>query len=189
MELLFLNVLIVWPPLGYILIVLAMIFEGDLALFTVAFLTNMGLFDTGDAALTALFGILIGDWLWYEAGKHIHRLPTFLSSRVEKFAAPFDEKLTQHPFRTLLFTKFAYGIHHFILLRSGAVQLRLRRFLACDIPASLIWFALIGGLGYFFGHALFGTEKYLKFGEVAILIGLIILFSAEKFVRWFSKKG
>lgn len=189
MELLFLNVLILWSPLGYILIFLAMMFEGDIALFTAAFLTNLGLFDPFAASATAVAGVLIGDWLWYEAGKHVHRLPQFLSSRIEKFATPFDEKLAARPLHTLFLTKFAYGIHHLVLLRSGSIRLSLKRFLWADIPSSLTWFAIIGGLGYFFGYSLFGAEKYLKFGEVAILIGLAILFSAEKLVRRFSKKA
>lgn len=189
MELLFLNFLIIWPPLGYILIFLAMVFEGDIALFTAAFLTNLGLFDPLTASATAIAGVLIGDWLWYEAGKHLHRLPHFLSSRIEKVATPFDEKLSARPFHTLFLTKFAYGIHHLVLLRSGSIRLSLARFLAADIPASLIWFSVISGLGYFFGYSLFGAEKYLKFGEVAILIGLIILFSAEKLIRRFSKRA
>lgn len=188
MELLFLDMLIWWPPLGYILIFLAMVFEGDIALFTAAFLTNLGLFDPGDALVTALLGVLIGDWLWYEAGKHIHRLPAFLATRVEKLAAPFDEKIKVRPFRILLLTKFAYGIHHLILLRSGASGLRLSRFFAADLPASLIWVAVVGSLGYFFGASLFGAERYLKFGEVGILAGVILLFIAEKLIRRFSRR-
>lgn len=188
MELLFLNILILWPPLGYILIFLAMIFEGDLALFTAAFLAKLGLFNPAAAFATAAIGVLLGDIVWYEAGKHFHRLPVFLSSRVEKFARPFDERLSIKPFRTILLTKFAYGIHHLVLLRSGTIQLRLARFLTADIPASIIWFAIVASLGYFSGYSFFGAGTYLKFGEVAILIGLIVLFSAEKLIRRFSKK-
>lgn len=189
MELLFLNVLIVWPPLGYILLFIGMMLEGDLTLFTAAFLTTMGLFNPTLACATAVVGFLLGDWLWYEAGKHTHKLPAFIATRVEKFARPFDEQLSARPFHTILFAKFAYGIHHLILLRSGAVQLSLSRFLVSDISASVIWFAIVGSLGYFFGYSFSGAGGYLKFGEVAILIGLIILFSAEKLVRRFSKRA
>ncbi|MDP3661289.1 MAG: VTT domain-containing protein [bacterium] len=189
MELLFLNVLILWPPLGYILIFLGMMLEGDLTLFTAAFLTAMGLFNPVMAIAVAVVGFLLGDWLWYEAGKHIHRLPAFIATRVEKFARPFDERLSSRPFHTILFAKFAYGIHHLILLRSGATKLSLSRFLISDISASIIWFAIVGSLGYFSGYSFFGAGAYLKFGEVAILIGFIGIVAAERLIAYLSKKS
>lgn len=182
MELLFLQFLVIWPPLGYILIFLGTAIEGDITLFTAAFLTSAGLFDPFTAIIVALAGTLTGDILWYEAGKHVHKLPQFIASRVARWSAPIDAKLISHTFHTIFLTKFAFGgIHRFTLLRSGALRIPLARFLKIDIPSILMWFVIVGTLGYFIGFYASVISEFFKYGEIAIVVGIILIVLAQRF--------
>jgi membrane protein DedA with SNARE-associated domain len=182
MELLFLQFLVIWPPLGYVLIFLGTALEGDITLFVAAFLTSAGLFDPLTAVIVALVGTLAGDILWYEAGKHVHKLPHFIATRVARWSAPIDAKLITHPLHTIFLTKFAFGgVHHVVLLRSGALRIPLSRFLKIDIPSILIWFVIVGTLGYFLGFYAPLLSELIKYGEVVIIAAIALIIFAQRF--------
>lgn len=178
-----------WRPLGYLAVFVGMVFEGDAALFTAAFLTHQGLFDVGDMALVVFAGVFVGDLLWYQAGIWLSHTPSYSFVRrwLERITARFDSHLSKRLWHTLFVSKFAYGLHHPILMRAGAIGVPPRRFLGSDILATLLWVAIVGALGY--GASASGSVLHrLRFAERTFLFGLIIFFLIEWLIRRNAKR-
>lgn len=185
---LFLNYLVLWRPLGYILAFFGMIFEGDGTLFTVFFLTREGFFDIGDMTMIVFVATFFGDTLWYWIGrKYIASFPR-IQRWVDRFAKPFDHHLKENPTRTLLLTKFVYGAHHAVLVRAGMFRMDFKKFLRSDLVSIFVWVAVVGGFGYFSSVSLAHEKHYLRYAEVALLIALILFFAMEHSIKKFSQK-
>jgi len=183
---LFLFYLTASRPLGYTLIGLALIFEGDGALFTSAFLTAGGFFDIGDMIILVFFSVFFGDLMWYFIGrKYISRFPK-IARAVDKFARPFDRRISDNPIRTLIITKFLYGAHHSVLIRMGMNKIDLKKFIKGEFIALPIWIFIVGGMGYFSEKTLLPARHYLKFAEISLLFGLLGFFGLEYFLHRLS---
>ncbi|MBI3335351.1 MAG: VTT domain-containing protein [Candidatus Portnoybacteria bacterium] len=187
MESLLAHYILFWRPLGYSLVFLGMIFEGDILLFTVSFLTHQGFFDVGDMFFTILGGVLVGDLFWYWVGFRFHKHPIFLNKWVHRVAQPFDSHLTHRTFRTILLSKFAYGIHHGILMRAGALKVNITRFVKDDFTSTLVWIFAVGGLGYISSASFAAVKHYLRFTEFALLLALFMFVGIEYLSRRISK--
>lgn len=188
MEFILLDFFVVHPLSGYALVFFGMLVEGDIVLFTAAFLGNFGVFSLSLLAIIAFVGVIAGDILWYLLGTHQDKLPPRARRIIERVAAPFDRNLLRRPLRTLFITKFAYGIHHLVLARAGADNLGLRRFIASDLVATAGWVTAIMGLGYLGSFALVQVKEYLRFAEVGLLLGLVALFLLERAAKRFSRR-
>lgn len=187
MESLIFSYLVEWEPFVYPLIFIGMIFEGDLILFSAAFLIYQGILHPAPLIMTVLWGMLLGDNLWYTLGlKFRNRYPS-LNAWAEKLVAPLDEELKNRLFRTIFVSKFTYGIRSAIFFRAGTLKIRWRKIEPADILATLVWMLIIGGLGYLAGASFAPFKKYLRFGEIALLLGLIIFFVLEHLLLKKSK--
>lgn len=188
MELALQPYLLMWRPLGYILVFIGMIFEGDIFLFTAAFLTHQQFFDARAMFLTAFSGVFFGDMFWYWIGVRFNGSSHFLNRWVHKLAKPFDRHLLETPLRAIFFSKFAYGVHHALLVRAGALGIKIRDFMKVDIIATLTWMSIVGGLGYVSSASLGTVKHYLRFTEFAFGLALILLFPLEYIARRISKR-
>ena len=186
MEFFLLDFFLAHPALGYALIFLGMLVEGDLVLFTAAFLAELGIFGIVPVILISAIGMIGGDIGWYALGTCHNKLPLRLQRLIEKIGAPFDRMLRRHLLHTLLITKFTYGAHRLVLLRAGGDRLGLSRFFQSDAVATAVWITVIVSLGYFGGFALSQAKEYLRFAEAGLLLCLIALFTAEKVAKKFS---
>ena len=183
---LFLFYLTVWRPLGYTLVSLGMVFEGDGMLFTSAFLTAEGFFDIGDILIVIFISVLLGDSMWYWIGRNYATRFPRLVNVVNKFAKPFDRQLANNPTRTLLVTKFFYGAHHAVLVRAGMLKMEYKKFIKGDLIAVPVWVVVVGGLGFFSERTLLPARQYLKFAEISLLFGLLAFFALEYFLHRLS---
>lgn len=187
MDTLLSHYLVLWRPLGYFFVFLGMVFEGDIFLFTAAFLTHQGFFDFGDILITILSGVALGDLLWYWLGVRFGHQDSFIGRLVFRIAGPLDDYLKNRLGRTILTSKFAYGLHHPILARAGALRINLPQFIKKDVLANALWIIVIGGLGYFSSFSFRLIKKYLRYTEFALLTALAALILAEYFFRRHSR--
>lgn len=183
------SYLVWWRPIGYLIIFLGMILEGDIVLFTASFLTHQGFFDIGDMTVAILGGVLIGDIFWYAMGSRISgNAQSFFARWIERIAHFFDKHIRQRPFRTIFISKFAYGMHHALLARAGMIRLPFREFLRNDIAASALWILIVGGLGYGSSVSFIFLKHYLRFTEVVILAGILLILFLDYAVARRSRK-
>lgn len=175
-----------WRPLAYGVIFFGMIFEGDIFLFTAAFLASQKFLGIAPTLLSLFGGVLLGDSLWYLLGYKINHSDTRIGRWLVKATGRLDEHLLKNPLRTIFISKFIYGIHHLILARAGVLKLKYKEFFKDDIISNLGWIAIVGGLGYLSGASFIYIKRYLRFAEYALVLGLILFLVSDYFI---SKYG
>ena len=175
-------------PISYAIVFLGMILEGDIILFTAAFLTNQGLFQPRDIIITVIVGVLLGDYLWFWAGAHPNFLPVFLKRWVTSVSEPFDEHLRQSPAYTIFFSKFTYGFNKMILVRAGMLNIPIKSIIKSYLLSLILWMLIISGIGYFAGFSFILIKKYVRFAEITLFASLAIFIIAWKLVSKRAKK-
>ncbi len=184
-----LHNLVQYRLLGYIIVFFAMMFEGDLFLFTAFFFAGQGLFDFGDLLIIAWVGTIIGDAGWYWLGLRLSRTPGKIYRWMEKIVRRFDVHIRERQFRTILISKFVYGIHHATLMRLGSLRAPFKIFLRDDLIASLIWIVAIGSLGYFSSFSFVLIRHYVLFAEFGLLFAFLFFFLLSHLISYFSRRG
>ncbi len=163
---------------NYVIIFLAMIVEGDPFLFAAFFLANEGVFGIATLSIVIFLGVLVGDLLWYWLGVKIDKHNSRLVGWAERIAAPFDEHLISRTFHTIFISKFTYGTYHAIIFRAGMLRFPIRRFIGYDAISTVVWMAVVGGLGYFSSYSL----SMIKIAEVGLLAGVLFFIFLSKYI-------
>ena len=161
----------------YAIIFIAMFLEGDVVLFMAFYVANSGHLNAPLLIVIAIVGVVVGDVLWYKIGEHLEKRSAIFRKIATKITKTLDARLQRHPISTLCITKFTYGIHHAILLRAGAIRLPFKRYFWTMFTAGAVWTTVIGGLAYFSSTSMELFKSYLKYGEVGLLVAIIIFFA------------
>jgi len=189
MESFILHYLTWWHPLGYVIVFVGMILEGDIILFTASFLTHQGFFDLGNMIFTVLAGVIIGDLLWYWLGIWINNKTFFLGRWIRRLTKKIDSHLSERPFYAIFLYKFVYGLNHAVLLKLGMNGVPFTKFIKIDLAAIMLWTIIVGGLGYLSGASFLLLKHYFRFAEFALLAVLAFFFILGYFLeRFFAKK-
>lgn len=176
-----------WRPLGYGIVFLGMIFEGDGILFAAAFLARERFFNLQTVIVVVLSGVLAGDLFWYHLGMAANRLFPFVKRWATRLAAPLDNHLTDRPFHSFLVSKFIF-IGHAVIARAGMMKMNMRTFIRADIPATLLWMIAVGSLGYFSSVSLELLRRYLRFAELSLLFSLVLFLLILSIAKQYSRK-
>lgn len=183
----FLHYLSEYQTLGYLIIFLGMMIEGDILLFTAGFLAYRGYFNIDALSLIVFSGVILGDNLWYVFGE-ILKKESFIYKFIKRIASPFDEHLKNRTARTIFIAKFAYGLYRPLLLRAGSLYLPFKKFIKADIIASIIWIFIVGGLGYLSSASFLLIRRYLRYTELTLLLGIAVFILISHIVTKISKK-
>ena len=178
----------VWKPIAYLVVFIVMILEGDVALFAAGFLTHQEFFQFLPIILTLFSGVFLGDNLWYRLGNWLNNSTSFFERWIEKIAKPFDEHLRNKPIRTIFISKFTYGFNKAMLMRAGALGIKWKKLEESDLLATFFWIIIVGGLGYASSASLIAIKKYLRFGEIAFAIGIVVFIIIEFLVTKKAKR-
>ena len=173
------SYLTAWLPLGYAIIFFGTIFEGDVTLFSAAFLTQQGIFNPLFVFILALLGAEAGDLAWYFLGRYLsshHVSISIIHKWIGKASGPLDHHIERRLTHTVLISKFAYGFNHLALMRVGMKGIKLSEFLKTDILATFFWVLIVGVLGYVSGASFELVKGYLKLAEIGLLLSIIIFF-------------
>lgn len=167
-------------PLAYAIIFIGMMIEGDALLFVAAFLTHQGFFNPIFMFINVFAGAIIGDMLWYSAGISIKKHAGRAHEWIQHVTSRFDVHLLHKTGRTLLISKFAYGLHHILLTRAGAIAVAPKKFLQKDLAATLLWILIVGSLGYF-SSASFASHagRFLRVSERVLVASLLVFLAIE----------
>jgi membrane protein DedA with SNARE-associated domain len=164
---------------GYGLLFIAMIFEGELFLTATGMLVRLQAFDFFDAFLFALSGVLIGDMLWYGAGRMLQyryplsRITRFVVKRVKRYLPTVG----RNPFHVIFLSKFIYGLNHSTLVVLGFLKVPFGHFMRIQLITSFIWSLLFLFVGYIFGSvALTITHRFQRFIILAFLFLMAVVF-------------
>lgn len=170
-----------WGNYPYLIIFIGMLLEGNVTLFTTAFLLSHGAFNPLAALATVFAGAMAEDTLWFWIGRSVNQQGSKLADWAKKITSPFSEHLMHRRFRTLLISNFVYGIHRAVLFRAGMERFPLRIFK--DVAVTLlIWIFAVGALGFAAGGAVGLVGKYFKYAQFVLLGVIIIVFFVERYI-------
>lgn len=166
--------------LGYAILFIAMIFEGEVFLIVAGMLATLEAFDIGDVFLISFVGVILGNSGWYYVGTKLKDVG--LSKRMIKWAERaitfFLPMFRERPFKSIFFSKFIYGANRATVIMSGVLRIPFKLFFKAEFLASILWVALYASVGYFFGFAAINiTHNASRFALLALLfmIGFILI--------------
>ncbi len=181
---------ILHPIFTYILIFFGIAIEGDVVLFTSAFLADQGYVNPFVIVIITLLGVFVRDISWYEIGRRVSASESRVVAKAREMAEPFDDHLKDRLFHSVFVAKFVYGLHLAIIMRIGSLKLPIKEFIRADALATVVWIFVVGGLGYLSSEsvAFFSAQKYLKYTEVALAAGIVLYMILHRYISRYSKK-
>lgn len=177
--------------LGYGILFLAMVIEGEMFLIIAGMLARLGAFDFGDVLWISFAGVMVGDVFWYALGMFFSR-----RGRVSRFSLAAEKSVSyllpefrKKPFRSIFLSKFIYGANHATLVLSGVLRVKFSLFLKAELVASFVWVAIFSVVGFMFGQvALSVTNKISQFA-LAALVFVVMFILIQRYVgKNYTKK-
>lgn len=188
LEHVFANYIAHLGALTYPLIAVAIFLEGEAVIFGVMFLAYQGLLNIYSAIITIILAVLFTDvssyFIGYYGPLYLPRIAAFY----EKIVTPMDSKLRSMSFTMFLISKFTYGFHRAVLIRSGMLRVPFWKFFRINIITSTIWITTISLIAYASWESVHYIQRSLKYVEAALAFGVILLFIIAHAIRYFSKQ-
>ncbi len=172
----------------YLLIAIAIFLEGEAVIFGVMFLAYQGSLNIYTSIAVIILSVLLTDVVSYGIGYYgPEKLPR-IARFYERIVNPMDGKLHRMSFLTFLISKFTYGFHRAVLIRSGMLRLPFWNFLRINVITSSIWIVTISAIAFASWKSLGYIQKSLHYVEAVLIIGVIGILISSHVVAHFSKK-
>lgn len=172
----------------YPLIAVLIFLEGEAVIYTVMFLSYQGILNVYAAILVICLAVLFTDISSYAIGVYGPRYLPRLARFYEKLVCPIDARLQKMSFGIFLISKFTYGLHRAVTIRSGMLRLDFKKFFKINIITSSIWVPVISGLAYASWSSVQYLRHTLRYTEIILACGVIILLLSSHIVSYFSKR-
>jgi len=141
---------------GYLAVAVGTFLEGETVLVVAGFAAHRGYLHFRYVLLAAFLGSLAGDQLYFFLGRK--HGPALLARRPlwQARAAKIHRILEQRPALFIFAFRFGllYGFRTVAPFVIGMSRVPTSRFVLFNTIGAIAWALSIGGLGYFFGHAL-----------------------------------
>ncbi len=175
---------------GYFLLFIAMVFEGEVFLIIAAMIAHLGGFDITDVVLIAIFGVILGNMLWYYLG---HKLSgkSFAKKiiiRAENAVRYFLPHFREKPFKSIFLSKFIYGVNRATVIVSGVLRVKFSLFMEAEVLASIVWVVLYATIGYFFGYAAIQVTHKAGYFALLILVFVVVFILLQKFLASYYER-
>lgn len=143
---------------GLIAIFLGCVAEGESAAILGGFFSHQALFSPWAAFLMAAAGAFLGDTLFFVLGRRFSTHPYVVRLRHRPGFSHAMRLVEAHPSIFVLSNRYIYGLRLVGGVASGMANIPAPKFLVLNLLSSLVWAALFGSLGYFFG---IGAERII----------------------------
>lgn len=169
---------------GYVILFIAMVFEGEIFLIIAGMLASLEAFDVGDVLWISFIGVVLGNIMWYQIGLKLKdtRFTRRILNKAEKILIFFVPEFRVNPFKSIFFSKFIYGANRATVIMSGVLRVPFNLFFKAESLASIVWVALYLSVGYFFGYtAINMTHNASRF--ILMTVGFMVTFILiQKFI-------
>lgn len=173
--------------LVYVFFALGMLAEGLLFALTVMFLINIGAVEPLPALISVGVGAMLEQSLFYHLGTRLTNFPR-ITNWVNRVAQKFDKHIQNRTFHTLLISKFVYGFHRAILIRSGMLKLPVGNFFKASLISTSCWLLIIGALSYYFSAYLIKFAKYSSWVDALPFILIAVFLLIERLAGKYLKR-
>lgn len=187
-ESVILNRLSDLPLLIYLVIFLGMVVEGEVVLLAAVFAAYTGYLNFSYVLVVSFVGMMFGDILWYWIGPHFERL--LIPQKIKQTILPLiDAQLKKRPMVIIFVAKYIYFFHRIALVRIKPSGIPFLKFFSIDLVAIVTWIVTSTILGVTFAASFDLLRHYVRFAEIALLVGLVVILTAEHYIgKYFRKK-
>src|SRR5665213_3007702 len=161
---------------------LALMVGGPIVALLSGLLTSLGYLDVLPTYGMLILCDLIPDTIYYMLGRH---------TSVGSFLAHYGKKMgitdggldkieylwRHHTFKSMIFSKWAYGFSTPLLMSAGMAHLPFRKYAAYTLSITMTQYILLFFLGYYFGSsykALVHSIQYFEYIVAGVLILIIV---------------
>jgi len=169
---------------GYVALLPLLVIEGPAVTVIAAFLASQDLLDVWAVYAIAVLGDLIGDMLYYAAGRWTLRRITDprgrWATRVRERVAQLAPRIRTRAGAMLLFGKLTHSAGFAVLLAAGAAHVSVRRFLLFNLAGTVPKSLLLVVVGYWFGRLYAATQADLALVSLAgfvLATSVLVLFA------------
>jgi len=160
---------------GYIVILVGTFFEGETILVLGGIAAKLGHLQLVWVIVSAFCGSLLGDQLLFQVGRFrghvlLQRFPAW-----KRRSDAVLQKLEKHRLPITLGFRFVYGMRTVTPFVLGMTRAPFLEFLLLNTLSAAAWAALIGSLGFIFGHGLELILGDIRHYEMAIFAFVIIV--------------
>src|ERR1035437_5380183 len=157
-----------------ILLPLAMT-EGPLLAIVVGFFIHLGYLSLLPSYLILILGDLVPDNVYYYIGRYSSKSKVIekYKSKLTFLSKHFDRIETiwhTHTFKTMFFSKLAYGLSIPLIIISGNVKLPYKKFILSANIVAIFQYGIFLIIGYYFGRSYELMGKYAKFAGIMIAV-------------------
>lgn len=166
--------------------------EGPIVAMTAGFFIHLGYLSILPSYVLLILGDFVPDSICYLVGRYNHRSlekhlarSTFLSKNLNRI----ENLWHKHTFKTMLFTKLAYGLSLPLLIISGKAKLPYKIFVRAALLVSFAQYAIFLTIGYYFGKSYELWGRYVKYTGIGItIIGVILVLGYIMVKKYALKK-
>ena len=176
----------------WVLLPLAIV-EGPMLAFACGVLVSLGILGALPTLCILVIGDIIPDTVFYSLGRFWSDRPFVkrLALRIGVTDDHFKDAQSlwhEHPGKTMLMSKFAYGISSAFLFMAGLMRMPALRFYGYSISISIAHYIVSMSAGYYFGASLVAAGEAIRIIEYGVA-GTAVLISAYVTVMWYMRKS
>jgi len=155
-------------------------FEGPITGFVVGTLVALGYFNPFLVFILLVLGDVIPDSVYYFVGKYGEK-KSLITKYLGKIGVTPDHVGTIHNLwhvhtaKSMVFSKFAYGLSTPFLISAGVVNLGFKKFISYSLPISIVQYAVLMGLGYFFGATYYPIITQSVDGIGIVVVAVVVV--------------
>ncbi len=164
---------------GYALILPVAVVEGPAMAMVAGALVAGGQLNAVAACLLLVLADLVGDAIYYAAGRFGHapllrQISKRLSVRLERLHT-LERHFHEHDWKILMIGK-TQALGSIVLYMAGASRMPFWRYLALNVAATLPKVILFETVGYFLGISILHSTRYIDYVTVALFgLALVLL--------------
>jgi membrane protein DedA with SNARE-associated domain len=177
---------------SYLILFPLVVFEGPIVTIIAGFLVSLGFMDFIPTYLTIVSGDLVGDFVYYSAGrwwlnKTYKGVLNFFSIDM-KIVRRLEAAIKKRKGPFLFFGKLSHAVGGIILFAAGSAEIPLKEFLWFNFLATLPKSLILVAVGYYFGSTVSNFKKYLDFTVLGLFVLTVILIAVYFGVTYLSNK-
>jgi membrane-associated protein len=169
------------------------IVEGPMLAFVSGVLVALGYLDPVLTLAILVLGDVIPDTVFYTLGRFWSDRPFVkrIAARLGVTEGHFSDAQqlwNEHPGKTMLMSKFAYGVSAAFLFMAGLMKMPAPKFYTYSVSISIAHYIVIMTVGFFFGESLLATGELVRIIEYGVAGGALLI-SAYVSVMWYMRRS
>lgn len=177
--------------LGYLVLFLGMIVEGEAVLMTGGILANLNAFNLESVFIISFLGVLANDIIWYHIGAYLknNHGQRSLLLRAEKKVKRLLPNAEKNPAYAIFISKFVAGLNHPTLIVLGFLKTNFKYFMKLQVLASLVWTLIFLSLGFVFGHAAISLSRKVHIFIISTIVLMAAAILLERAIRYVVRRN